>query len=91
MNFIPLPEPIRAGIFGATVAGIVGLIIYCIKRMLWQNNPPERVSKYRWGIAIIMGAISIMLLFMLKIQPSLNSMISAAILLITAGALKQKK
>lgn len=85
---------LSAFITGAIVGGIVFGLIYGIKSLIWKNQIPNLISKFRWLIAIIIWIVVMVIEFNLGINLERNSvgnLVNLAVILGIVEVLKKEK
>ncbi len=83
---------LTAAITGAVVGGIVFGLIYGIKSLIWKNEIPNLISKFRWLIAITIGVVVIAIEINLRMErTSVVNLIIIAVVIGIAEVLKKKK
>lgn len=72
------------------IGGVIGGIVWGIRLIIWKDEVPELISKWRWAIALLIGFIIIALEvnagFELK-----NQAINGFIIYVIAEALKSER
>ena len=75
---------IKAMIFGS----IMGFLIYGLRKAIWKDSVPEKISKYRWPIGIVLMIIGVTICTRLELNHQITTWVGACLLFSVGWVLK---
>lgn len=84
-------KSLLSGLKWFIIGAIIGILIYLIKMIIWKDNVPDLVSKFRWFLASLLAIISLFIGYFIGLKSHAITLIAAGVFLSSVNALKNHK